>query len=98
MGTRDDEPPGGDGALGLTGRRWWLASGLVLVLALAATLPTTGDLGMTWDEPAYRYSQVVSAQWWERLGRARSPAEVAPLLDPTALLYYWPYGRHGINF
>src|SRR5262249_49844830 len=80
-------------AAGLTGRRWWVATGLVLVLTLAATLPTAGDIGLTWDEPAYRYSQLVSAQWWERLVRARSWADVAPLLEPDALLYYWPYGR-----
>src|SRR5690242_15889072 len=85
-------------APGLTGLLWWLASALVLAAALAATLPTTGDIGLTWDEPAYRYSQVVSAQWWERLGRARSWAEVAPLLTSDVLLFYWPYGRFGINF
>jgi 4-amino-4-deoxy-L-arabinose transferase-like glycosyltransferase len=83
---------------GLAGRRWWLACGLVLIAALAASVPTAGDLGLTWDEPAYRYSQLVSAQWWERLGRARSSADLAALLEPDALLYYWPYGRHGINF
>ncbi len=77
---------------------WWVACGLVLVGALAATVPTTGDLGLTWDEPAYRYSQVMSAQWWERLGQARSWSDRRALFDPQALLYYWPYGRHGINF
>lgn len=85
-------------APGLTGLRWWVACGLVLAAALAATLPTTGDIGLTWDEPAYRYSQEISAQWWERLAGARTRAEVSALLDPDALLYYWPYGRHGINF
>ncbi len=79
-------------------RRWWLASGAVLAAALTALVPTTGDFGLTWDEPAYRYSQVMSGQWWEQLGRARSWREVQELLDPTTLLYYWPYGRFGINF
>ena len=41
----------------------------------------------------------MSAQWWEQLARARSlgrsPARCS---IPTTLLYYWPYGRHGINF
>jgi hypothetical protein len=77
-----------------------LASVLVLGAALLATVPTTGDIGLTWDEPAYRYSQLVSIQWWERL--AAAPAlgwgEVRALFEPDALLYYWPYGRHGINF
>ncbi len=81
-----------------TGARWWLACGLVLAGALAATLPTTGDIGLTWDEPAYRYSQVMSAQWWERLGQARSRAELLALFEPDVLLYYWPYGRYGRNF
>ena len=82
----------------LTGRGWWAAFGLVLTLGLAATLPTSGDLCMTWDEPAYRFSQLRSAQWWERLGAARGGADLAGLLDPDALLFYWPYARHGINF
>ena len=70
----------------------------VLGLALAATLPTLGDFGLIWDEPAYRYSQLLSTQWWEQLAKVRSWADLAPLLDADALLYYWPYGRHGINF
>jgi hypothetical protein len=88
----------GPGEWGLRGRHWWLASGLVLVGALVATVPTTGDLGLTWDEPAYRYSQLISLQWWERLAGARGWDEVRWLLEPDVLLYYWPYGRHGINF
>ena len=72
---------------------------MVLALALAALVPTTGDFGLTWDEPAYRYSQLMSAQWWEQLSRARSLGRsLRALLDPDALLYYWPYGRYGINF
>ena len=54
-------------AEGLRGSRWWAGTALVLALALAALVPTTGDFGLTWDEPAYRYSQVMSAQWWEQL-------------------------------
>jgi hypothetical protein len=83
---------------GLTGRRWRWACALVLAVALAATAPTAGDLGLTWDEPAYRYSQVVSAQWWEQLGKARARADFDDLFDPDTLLYYWQYGRFGINF
>ena len=70
----------------------------VLIVALAALIPTVGDFGMTWDEPAYRYSQVMSAQWWEQLGRARTSNDLRKLLDPLTLLYYWPYGRFGVNF
>ena len=70
----------------------------VLIVALAALIPTVGDFGLTWDEPAYRYSQVMSAQWWEQLGQARSLGDLRNLFDPLTLLYYWPYGRYGINF
>jgi len=82
----------------MTGARWWIACALVLAAALAATLPTTGDIGLTWDEPAYKESQVASAQWWEQLGKARRRADLAELLDPDTLAYHWPYARFGINF
>jgi hypothetical protein len=83
---------------GLRGARLWLATVLVLAVALVALVPTTGDIGLTWDEPAYRYSQILSAQWWEQLIHARSWSEIRALMAPDALLYYWPYGRFGINF
>jgi len=78
--------------------RWRLGTLLVFAFALVALVPTTGDIGMTWDEPAYRYSQVMSAQWWDQLVHARSWGEVRSLLDSETLLYYWPYARFGINF
>jgi 4-amino-4-deoxy-L-arabinose transferase-like glycosyltransferase len=71
---------------------------LVLAGALAATVPTAGDIGLTWDEPAYRFSQLRSAQWWERLAKAQSGADLRALVEPDALLFYWTYARHGINF
>jgi 4-amino-4-deoxy-L-arabinose transferase-like glycosyltransferase len=75
-----------------------LATLAVFTAALVALIPTVGDPGLTWDEPAYRYSQVMSAQWWEQWGRVRSWDDVRALFDPATLLYYWPYGRFGINF
>ncbi len=65
---------------------------------MAAIVPTVGDFGLTWDEPAYRYGQVMSAQWWQQLFAARSAREFGELFDPLTLLYYWPYGRFGICF
>ena len=79
---------------GPLGRATWA----VLVLCLATLVPTVGDYGLTWDEPAYRYCQVVSAQWWEQLNNVRSWSDVEEAFDPLALLYFWPYARHGINF
>jgi 4-amino-4-deoxy-L-arabinose transferase-like glycosyltransferase len=75
-----------------------IATLAVCATALIALVPTVGDLGLTWDEPAYRYSQVKSAQWWEQWARVRSWDDALELLDSTTLLYYWPYGRYGINF
>ena len=95
---RPDEQAASDPGLARSSRRLGLATLAVLAVALVALVPTAGDLGLTWDEPAYRYSQLLSVQWWEQLGRVRSWSDVEELLDPTALLYYWPYGRHGINF
>ena len=82
----------------LSGRRRWAVCALALSLTLVATVPTVGDFGLTWDEPAYRFSQLRSAQWWEQVASARSIADLRPLLEPDALLFYWTYGRHGINF
>src|SRR5262249_255806 len=90
-GSRDERP-----ARSVWRLRW--ASLAVFTVAMAALGPSTGDFGLTWDDPAYRYSQIMSAQWWEQVGRARSWSEVQEQLDPTTLLYYWPYARHGINF
>ena len=78
--------------------RLGLTTALVLLVALAALVPTVGDFGLTWDEPAYRYSQVLSVQWWEQLARVRSWRDAEEVFDPLTLLYYWPYGRYGINF
>jgi hypothetical protein len=77
---------------------WGYVTAAVLLLALAALVPTVGDFGLTWDEPAYRYGQVMSAQWWEQLSQIRSRRDLEQVFDPLTLLYYWPYARHGINF
>ncbi len=70
----------------------------VFAVALAALIPTVADLGLTWDEPAYRYSQLLSGQWWGQWARVRSWDDVRAQMDPQTLLYYWHYGRFGINF
>jgi 4-amino-4-deoxy-L-arabinose transferase-like glycosyltransferase len=78
--------------------RWGFCTVAVFAAALVALVPTVGDFGLTWDEPAYRYGQVMSAQWWEQLSQIRSRGDLEQVFDPLTLLYYWPYGRHGINF
>lgn len=85
--------PGGDRP------RWtWRASVLVFAAAVAASVPTAGDFGVTWDEPAYRYSQVFSAQWWRQWTAVRSWDDVKAQVDADTLLYFWPYARFGVNF
>lgn len=80
------------------GPGWSWSVAVVGLVALALIVPTTGDFGLTWDEPAYRYCQLMSGQWWERLIQARSADDFRSLFDSQTLLYYWPYGRHGFNF
>jgi 4-amino-4-deoxy-L-arabinose transferase-like glycosyltransferase len=83
---------------GLAGKRLWLSTVLVFLSSLGALVPTTADFGLTWDEPAYRYSQEISQQWWERLARSGTRSEREALLTADSLLFYWPYARYGINF
>ena len=80
------------------GLSWARSSILVGIVSLFVLLPTAGDIGLTWDEPAYRFSQLMSAQWWERLFQVRSWSGLKVLLTPDTLHYYWPYGHFGINF
>jgi hypothetical protein len=40
----------------------------------------------------------MSEHWWEKLSNARSRHDFQELLDPDSLLYYWQYGRYGMNF
>jgi 4-amino-4-deoxy-L-arabinose transferase-like glycosyltransferase len=99
QGAATEERPASGHEVPIRGISWlWLQSLGVLTIALLALVPTVGDFGLTWDEPAYRYSQVMSAQWWEQLGKVRSSRDVHELLDPSTLLYFWPYARFGINF
>jgi hypothetical protein len=55
------------------------------------------DLGLTWDEPEWRYDEMVSAQWWQKLVQARSWSEASAILDADALVYYWPNARADAN-
>ena len=54
------------------------------LIALLATVPTSGDIGLTWDEPSYRTSQLISSQWWEAMAKVRTRADLDALLSsPT---------------
>ena len=99
MPSREGERRPSEESPGPVGRGGWLGCALVLLGALLATVPTVGDIGLTWDEPSYRTSQLVSAHWWEGMAKAaKTGTGFDDLLSPEALLYYWPYGRFGYNF
>src|SRR3954464_13853702 len=90
----EQQPPA---SAGLSGRPWWLGCVLAFAGAMAATVPTAGDIGLTWDEPSYRTSQLVSAHWWEGWLQVRSRSDLEAQLNPDALLYSWPYAGFGYN-
>jgi hypothetical protein len=77
---------------------WGRSCMVVALLTFLVILPTVGDIGLTWDEPAYRFSQIMSTQWWERLFQIRSFSDFKTLISPDTLHYYWPYGHFGVNF
>ena len=97
-GQLEDAVAGDSAAPRWTPRRLWLITLAIFALALTALVPTIGDFGLTWDEPAYRFTQIMSEHWWERLGAARGVQDLQDLLEPDTLLYYWQYGRYGMNF
>ena len=96
--SREAGPRGRNSERGIAPRRLGLISLAMFTLALAVLLPTIGDFGLTWDEPAYRFTQIMSEHWWEKLGSARTSEDLKELVDPEGLLYYWQYGRYGMNF
>ncbi len=80
-------------------RRWlWGGAVAVFVTVAALVAATANDLGMTWDEPAYRHSQIGMERWFRRLVACRSVEEAKPLFEQRALLDAWDYNRYGPNF
>ena len=69
----DRERAARPGGVAVIGGNWAIATAASVFLGAARRIlvPTTADFGLTWDEPAYRYSQEISQEWWERLGSAR---------------------------
>src|SRR5262245_25942298 len=59
---------------------------------------TANDLGLTWDEVPYRYSQRLMAQWFSELSHCRTFDQARPLLTKDAILNGWLYNRYGPNF
>jgi hypothetical protein len=77
--------------------RWLVAS--VFVIGVAGLVGVTAnDLGLTWDETPYRYSQELMARWFSALATCRSVEQARPLLTKEGILNAWEYNRFGPNF
>jgi hypothetical protein len=70
----------------------------MFAVALLPLVATLGDPGITWDEPVYRESQRLQAEWFSRLARARSWNDVRELVSREATHDLWMSARYGLNF
>ena len=74
----------------------WLSVVVFVGSALVVGATVAGP-GLSWDEPAYRHSQVAVQIWAKELTRAPSWSEVAELFSQEQLGQYWQY-EVGSNF
>ena len=65
---------------------------------MIAVVATLDGPGLTWDEPAYRYSELYMQQWFEALFEAETADQRRELFSAASLHYYWRYNRYGPNF
>ncbi len=68
-----------------------------LVVGLASALTVAGP-GVTWDEPAYRASELRLQDWARSLRDADTPGDRLDLLGPDAIDFYFEFNRFGPNF
>jgi 4-amino-4-deoxy-L-arabinose transferase-like glycosyltransferase len=54
--------------------------------------------GLTWDEPAYRNSQVRLQEWWRQRPPLHSTSDLARPYSRDEIDFYWEFNRHGPNF
>jgi hypothetical protein len=70
------------------------AAWLVFALGVVVIGGTVAGPGLTWDEPAYRGSQVLLEEWWGELVRSRDLS----MLGKEQIDHYWEFNRFGPNF
>src|SRR5262245_28877357 len=88
-----------ESAAPLRGRRArWVIAIAIFLTVTGFMAVTANDLGVTWDEPAYRFSQLRMAQWFHALATCTSLEQAGPLLSKTGILSGWEYNRFGSNF
>lgn len=59
---------------------------------------TVAGPGLSWDEPAYRHSQVTLQNWLRELREANDWQDRAGLFSKDSIQRYWEYNRFGHNF
>jgi 4-amino-4-deoxy-L-arabinose transferase-like glycosyltransferase len=67
---------------------------LIFLLGVVVIGGTVAGPGLTWDEPAYRGSQVLVQEWWRELLRTHDLS----LLGRDQIDHYWEFNRFGPNF
>jgi len=70
------------------------AAWLVFLLGVVAIGGTAAGPGLTWDEPAYRGSQVLLQEWARELAASRDVS----MLGREEIDHYWEFNRFGPNF
>lgn len=78
--------------------RLWFGTAALFVAAIVPLAATLSDPGITWDEPVYRESQRLQAEWFSRLARARSWSDLQSLVSREATHDLWMSARFGLNF
>lgn len=77
--------------------RAWFTLGIFLLGAVVAGGTVAGP-GLSWDEPAYRHSQVTLQKWFGKLYQATDYVTFLDLLSSDEIDAHWEYNRFGHNF
>lgn len=75
----------------------WVAFALFIAASIIVGSTVAGP-GISWDEPAYRHSQVTLQNWFRLIGESSSVDQAAQLFSKDAIHRFWEYNRFGHNF
>ncbi|QDU63110.1 hypothetical protein Pan216_39850 [Planctomycetes bacterium Pan216] len=74
---------------------WWMTLALFLLTALVAGATVAGP-GISWDEPAYRDSQIGLQNWFGEM--VQGDVSLATSFSSESIDHYWVFNRFGSNF
>lgn len=77
--------------------RWWTTLAVFLAATAWIAAGAAGP-GLTWDEPAYRNSQVRLQEWWRQRPSVESMSDLVKPFSRDKIDFYWEFNRHGPNF